>query len=87
MHRLCAGNSFWPLLVSTTNQPSNAKRRISDSFALQVISFWAPSFSTQRALWFSSVANTNLWFTFAKAIYSVLKGKFLNRCGAAGLRV
>jgi hypothetical protein len=49
---------------------------------MQVISFWAPNFATQRALWFSSVANTNLWFTFAKAIYSVLKGKFLNRCGA-----
>jgi hypothetical protein len=46
---------------------------------MQVISFWAPNFATQRALWFSSVANTNLWFTFAKAIYSVLKGKFLNR--------
>ena len=47
---------------------------------LQVISYWAPSFALQRALWFSSLANTNLWFTFGKAIYSILKGKFLNRC-------
>ena len=50
---------------------------------MQVISFWAPNWATQRALWFSSVANINLWFTFAKAIYSVLKGKFLNRRGPA----
>ncbi len=47
-----------------------------------MISFWASSFKTQRALWFSSVANTNLWFTFAKAIFSILKGTFLNRRAA-----
>lgn len=46
---------------------------------VQVISLWSLSPATQRALWFSNLANTNLWFVFAKATYSVLKSKILNR--------